>query len=31
MYYLSGKYLPASYVLNAMADAAAEQNINADA
>lgn len=31
MYYLSGKYIPASYVLNAMADAALEGNINAKA
>lgn len=31
MYYLSGKYIPASYVLNAMADAALEGNVNAKA
>ena len=31
MYYLSGKYIPASYVLNAMADAAVAGNINAKA
>ena len=31
MYYLSGKYIPSSYVLNAMADAASESNINAKA
>lgn len=31
LYYLSGKYLPSSYVLKAMADAAAEQNINSNA
>lgn len=31
MYYLSGKYIPSSYVLNAMADAAAESNINSKA
>ena len=31
MYYLSGKYLPASYVLNAMADAAADANETIDA
>lgn len=31
MYYLSGKYIPSSFVLNAMADAAAESNINSKA
>lgn len=31
MYYLSGKYIPSSYVLNAMADAAAESNVNSKA
>jgi hypothetical protein len=31
MYYLSGKYIPSSVVLNAMADAAAESNVNAKA
>lgn len=31
MYYLSGKYIPSSYVLSAMADAASENNINAKA
>lgn len=31
MYYLSGKYIPSSYVLNAMADAASENNVNAKA
>lgn len=31
MYYLSGKYIPSSFVLNAMADAAADNNINSKA